>query len=260
MILEDGDYALDTEKLGKIEFPFYNAFGRCGYYLPADKSIYVPIRFKFAKDGKLCASIKMADSTMIRARAKIDLHDLLSAMENAYENETSLFQQPVLTRCMQPLADAVYRQLGEMSEDLLLQDQEQHYPAFLLQHGKLIAISKHMKFSLEEDGRLSMKLIGAKGPFLRSFESEEDMKTEIVMLNADGMSVLLAAGTTVNKVSGNDISLVKEKDRMPKKELADKCIDIYQQYKDNLMNYFLDQEETEGGSDFELEDFFKAGK
>lgn len=258
MILEEDGYMLDPSKLGKMEFPFYNEFGRCGYYLPADKSVYIPVRFKFS-GSNLCASVSLTDGSIVKAKAKIDIHSLFQTMKDAYEKDASLFEQSYLKKYMRLLADAVYNQLEDASDDLLLQDQEHKFPAFLFQRGRLIAISKCMKFSLEEDGRLGMTMVGAKGSFLRSFQAEEDMETSLVMLNAVGENVLLSAGTIVGKVNCNEISMTKEKDRMPKKDLASKCIGIYQQYKENLMNYFLDKEEAlEGGIDFGFEELFQA--
>lgn len=248
-------------QIGKIDFPFYNAFGRCGYYLPADKSIYIPIRYKFVTAGGIKAAVEMPDGTRVDAKSKIEPQELMDVMENAVENDASLFEQPAIRTRMQLLADSVYRALGEESDDLVFSKKESHRPVFLWQDGQLIGITDRVVFDINEDGRLTITLKSAKGPFLRAFETDEDKETSIIMLDEDGEDVLFNASTLVDNIHGNDITALKQKNRAPAKELADKCISIYQQYQDNFMNYFLDkEEELEGGLDFEPEDLFKEGE
>lgn len=257
MITENGKYMLDSSKLGKIEFPFYNAFGRCGYYLPADKSVYIPVRFKFSKD-KLCASIRMTGGTTIQAKLKIDITQLMSVMENAYENDASLFSQPVMKKWMQPLAEAAYQQLSDVSSDILMSGKSYKMPAFLFQRKKLIAIAGSTVFDFAS--KLGITLQDAKGNFLRAFHAEEDEDVSIVILNEDGQDIVLSSSAHVNTVRGNDITVSKEKNKTLKKDSASACIRIYQQYHDNFMNYFLDEEEARGGFDLEFESLFKEGE
>lgn len=240
--IDGNSYIMDTELLPKIEFPFYNSYSRSAYNVQLDKSMYLPLRFRFQKAKKdsvaLMAFIQLPEEGNIRAKDKIHLKDLFEAMKNAHINHTSFFAQPVLAGSMKRLSDAVYGAVDRASDTLLFSKKENPYPCFLLQKGKLIGIAD--KTSLElEDGTLKIELKKAKGPFLRAFQKESDRNVSVIMLDEDGEEVIFAARAFVRLVSGNDISLDKERNSSPSEEDIETCCSIYQQYHENYMEYFL---------------------
>lgn len=261
MILEetiDGiSYLMDTELLPKIEFPFYEKYGRSAYNVQIDKSVYLPLRFRFLKAKKddvvLKASITLPEEGKIEAKDKIQLKDLFEAMKNARINHTSLFAQPVLASSMKRLSDAVYGAVDRVSDTLLFSKKENTYPCFLLQKGKLIGITDKTSLQLE-DGTLKIEFKKTKGPFLRAFHKESDRKVSVIMLDDDGEETIFAARAYVRLVSGNDISMDKERNSSPSEEDVRLCCSIYQKYHENFMEYFIDNENEKEDDLFELID------
>lgn len=239
---------MDADLLPKIEFPFYGSFGRSAYDIKIDKSVYLPIRFHFLKPKKdavqLKASVRLQEDGKIEAKMKLKLQDVFDAMRAAYDSKSSFFAQPVLASSMKALSNAVYGAVDSESDELIFSKKENAYPCFLIQKGRLIGITD--KSTLEmEDGTLKIDFKKTKGPFLRAFKKESDRNVSVVMLDEDGEDVIFAARAFVRMLSGNDISLEKERNSSPSEEEVGLCRGICRKYHENYMDYFIDKQEKE---------------
>lgn len=259
----DVEYVLDTKKLRDIEFPFYTPYNRSAYYLPADKSVYLPLRFRFVAGSTghtagLQASIRLPAGGEIKASAGAPYEDILSAMVAAYDTHSSLFDQPIIARRMEAVAKACYQGLDRSTEDFVLNEKVYENPSFLFLRGRLIGAAEQTLFKSRND-QLTLTMKGTQGTFLRAFRTEEDNRVTIIVLSRDGSHPVMAGNAVLQHVRGNDVSAVKERNAMPPQAVVNQCLGIYRKYKENYMNYFLDQEEKEEGSDlFEPEGLFRA--
>lgn len=257
----DDEYVLDTSKLKDIEFPFYTPYNRSAYYVPSDKSVYLPIKFGFDKGtkkdtGKICAKMPLPDGEEIKAQIEIALEDIMAAMVSALQEGESLFHKAEIARCMKVLAESVYRTAQQQDDDIVMQSCEHTFPTFLFQRNNLIAVSDASLWTVEDE-HLVVTMQKSAGTFLRAFKSDEDRQVSIIALDSDGNQKIASLGTVVS-VHGNEIRIRKEKNKYPSSITIRSCEEIYKKYKNNYMNYFLDKEEEERGEGtFEFESIFK---
>lgn len=250
----EDEYILDTSKLKDIDFPFYTPYHRTAYCVPADKSVYLPIRFKFENKGRgdgmaaISAKLVLPEDGNITVRAGISYKNILAAMVNAAEEDTSLFSQAVIAKTMKLAADSIYAGLETMDCGLVVDKISRNYPAFLFsKKNGLIGIAKSVMEEADDDS-LTITLKGANGPFLQEFHSQKDLTVEVVLLDENGEKKLASEGI-VKAVNGNDVAIQKSKNAFVQQNKVLECKCIYKQYRDNLMNYFLDKEEQERSDD-----------
>ena len=256
----EDEYVLDTSKLKDIEFPFYTPYNKSAYYVPSDKSVYLPIKFFFENEGKcegvanICARLTLPEDGHIDVKLGIKYADIKDAMVRAATEDESLFEQPELSAPMGKLADTLNSIAQVHCIDLVMQAQEHELPVFLFQRGKLIAVAKKSVWDVDDE-HLVLTMKRAAGPFLRAFQTEADSRVSVIVLTEDGEVQLVSHGTVVN-IKGTDIKIEKKKNSAPSRKTVNECVRIYEEYEDNFMNYFLDKEDEEGRDEFESESIF----
>lgn len=256
----EDEYILDTTKLKDIEFPFYTPYNKSAYYVPSDKSVYLPIKFFFENEGRvegmanICARLTLPEDGHIDVKLGIKYADIKDAMVRAATKDESLFEQPELSAPMEKLADTLNSIAQAHCIDLVMQAQEHELPVFLFQRGKLIAVAKKSVWDVDDE-HLVLTMKSAAGPFLRAFQTEADSRVSVIVLTEDGEVQLASHGTVVN-IKGTDIKIEKEKNSAPSRKTVNECVRIYEEYEDNFMNYFLDKEDEEGRDEFESESIF----
>lgn len=258
----EDEYILDTTKLKDIEFPFYTPCHKSAYCVPADKSVYLPVKFRFENKGRgekmatVSAKLMLPGGGEITAKVDISYDDILAAITNAIEEDASLFSQAAIAKAMQSSSEAVYNAVMSDDYGLILGKSKRNYPVFLFQRNSLIAVTNTSEWSLDgEDLVITME--NSAGTFLRAFKDEKDRSVSIVVIDDDGNAEFASLGT-VQVINGNSIKVKKEKNTAPSRKTILDCEDIYKKYKDNYMNYFLDKEDKGGEEELELESFFKA--
>lgn len=242
-------YRLNPKELNKIDFPFYSEQARSAYYQPAEKALYLPIRFSFdskkSNDEKVALKGQLvlpSSYPKMTAMSKIPTDKLMENMIYAYENKESLAMMPDINKRINAIAVSLYESLAYYGSDFIMCKTDYQYPSFMVKNGEVVGISTLTQFELNTNNELVVIMNDLKGPFLSMFNQEGDTAVSIIILDDEG-ELITSLQASVESIKGKHVRAVKQANKSISDKDLELCQDICDEYNGKFLLYFM-QDDT----------------
>lgn len=248
-------YRLNPSELNKIDFPFYSEQARSAYYQPAEKALYLPIKFSFdAKKsndeevtlkGQLVLPSKYPKMT---AMSKIPTDRLMDNMIYAHDNKVGLAYMPDINKRINAISKVLYESLAYYGDEFIMCKTDYKYPSFMVKDGKIIGISTLTQFDLNQDNELVVTMNDLKGSYLAMFGETDNGNVSIIILDDDG-GLITSLQATIESIKGKHVRAIKQANKSINSNDLETCQDIYDKYAGNFLAYFMDDKTSKEEED-----------